>query len=78
VVPPRRARECRQSRHHRHALQDHIWPSAEAKNTFAASTVPGRAGTPKEVAKVVAFLASEDSTFVSGHGLLVDSGYSIS
>jgi NAD(P)-dependent dehydrogenase (short-subunit alcohol dehydrogenase family) len=59
-------------------FQDRIWPSAEAKNTFAASTVPGRAGTPKEVAKVVAFLVSEDSTFVSGHGLLVDGGYSIS
>ena len=58
-------------------FQDRIWPSAEAKNTYAASTVPGRAGTPEEVAKVVAFLASSDSTFVSGHGLLVDAGFSV-
>jgi NAD(P)-dependent dehydrogenase (short-subunit alcohol dehydrogenase family) len=58
-------------------FQDRIWPSAEAKSTFAASTVPGRAGTPEEVAQVVAFLASEDSTFVSGHGLLVDGGFTI-
>jgi NAD(P)-dependent dehydrogenase (short-subunit alcohol dehydrogenase family) len=58
-------------------FQDRIWPSAEAKNTFAASTVPGRAGTPQEVANVVAFLASNDSTFISGHGLLVDAGFSV-
>ena len=58
-------------------FQDRIWPSAEAKDAFAASTVPGRAGSPEEVAKVVAFLASDDATFVSGHGLLVDGGYSI-
>jgi NAD(P)-dependent dehydrogenase (short-subunit alcohol dehydrogenase family) len=48
-----------------------------SENTFAASTVPGRAGTPEEVARVVAFLASDDATFVSGHGLLVDGGYSV-
>jgi NAD(P)-dependent dehydrogenase (short-subunit alcohol dehydrogenase family) len=29
------------------------------------------------MAKVVAFLASDDSTFVSGHGLLADGGYVI-
>ncbi|WPU21930.1 glucose 1-dehydrogenase [Cedecea neteri] len=58
-------------------FQDRIWPSNEAKNDFAASTVPGRAGLPEEVASVVAFLASDDASFVSGHGLLVDAGYSI-
>ncbi|WP_206952171.1 SDR family NAD(P)-dependent oxidoreductase [Trinickia acidisoli] len=58
-------------------FQDRIWPSAEAKNAFAASTVPGRAGSPEEIAAVVAFLASDDASFVSGHGLLIDGGYSI-
>ena len=58
-------------------FQDRIWPDDEAKNTFASSTVPGRAGLASEVASVVAFLASEDASFVSGHGLLVDGGYSV-
>lgn len=57
-------------------FQDRIWPSADAKDAFAASTVPGRAGSAEEVANVVAFLASDDASFVSGHGLLVDGGYS--
>ncbi|MBW4698286.1 MAG: glucose 1-dehydrogenase [Aphanocapsa lilacina HA4352-LM1] len=58
-------------------FQDRIWPSTEAKNSFANATVAGRAGTAEEMAKVVAFLVSEDASFVSGHGLLADGGYSI-
>lgn len=58
-------------------FQDRIWPSAEAKYAFAAATVAGRAGTAEEMASVVAFLASDDASFVSGHGLLADGGYSI-
>ncbi|WP_025856437.1 SDR family NAD(P)-dependent oxidoreductase [Pseudomonas sp. CHM02] len=58
-------------------FQDRIWPSTEAKDAFAASTVPGRAGSSEEIATVVAFLASDDASFVSGHGLLIDGGYSI-
>jgi NAD(P)-dependent dehydrogenase (short-subunit alcohol dehydrogenase family) len=58
-------------------FQDRIWPSTEAKNAFAASTVPARAGSSEEMAAVVAFLASDDASFVSGHGLLADGGYSI-
>lgn len=59
-------------------FQDRIWPSAQAKNEFGAASAPGRMGTPEEVARVVAFLASDDSSFVSGHGLLADGGYVIS
>jgi NAD(P)-dependent dehydrogenase (short-subunit alcohol dehydrogenase family) len=59
-------------------FQDRIWPSAQAKKDFGAASVPGRMGTSEEMAKVVAFLGSDDSSFVSGHGLLADGGYSIS
>jgi NAD(P)-dependent dehydrogenase (short-subunit alcohol dehydrogenase family) len=59
-------------------FQDRIWPSEQAKKDFGAASVPGRMGTSEEMAKVVAFLGSDDSTFVSGHGLLADGGYVIS
>ena len=29
---------------------------------------------PKEVAKLIAFLASEDNTFVNGEGITIDGG----
>jgi len=42
---------------------------------YLASQVPmGRLGTPEEVAKAVAFLASSDSSFITGIELFVDGG----
>jgi acetoacetyl-CoA reductase len=37
----------------------------------------GRMGTPAEIADAVAFLASEQNTYINGHDLVVDGGYSI-
>jgi NAD(P)-dependent dehydrogenase (short-subunit alcohol dehydrogenase family) len=49
--------------------------SAEAKSALAAKHALGRLGTSDEVAALVAFLASDAATFISGSYHLVDGGY---
>ena len=41
-----------------------------------SSAVPlGRFGTPDEIAKALVFLASEDSSYITGTELFVDDGF---
>ena len=41
---------------------------------MAAALPLGRSGTPEDVAQVALWLASDSSSFVTGHSLVVDSG----
>jgi NAD(P)-dependent dehydrogenase (short-subunit alcohol dehydrogenase family) len=46
----------------------------ERKVSFAAAVPMGRMGTPDEVARAAVFLASDDSSYVTGIELFVDGG----
>jgi NAD(P)-dependent dehydrogenase (short-subunit alcohol dehydrogenase family) len=45
-----------------------------AKASFAAATPMGRLGRPEELAAAALFLASDDSSFITGIDLQVDAG----
>jgi len=47
----------------------------QGKDKLKALHPIGRLGTPEEVANVVAFLASDEASFVNGTSVLVDGGY---
>ena len=53
-----------------------ILDDAERAARLAALHPLGRLGTPEEVAKSIAFLASEDAAWITGHALSVDGGLS--
>ncbi|MDH6438906.1 NAD(P)-dependent dehydrogenase (short-subunit alcohol dehydrogenase family) [Streptomyces sp. SAI-144] len=62
------------------AVETALWAEVpqEYKARTVARTPVGRLGAPEDIAAAVAFLASEDASFVTGQNLLVDGGRSIS
>jgi len=51
-------------------------PDPEKMNEITSKIPLGRFGSPTEVAKVVIFLSSEDSSYINGTDILVDGGAS--
>lgn len=53
-------------------------PETEERLKPAVDIAPmKRMGTPEEIANAVLFLSSSDASFVQGHALVVDGGYTI-
>lgn len=44
------------------------------QNMIARETPAGRAGRPEEVARLVAFLLSDDAAYINGEGIAIDGG----
>ena len=56
-------------------MTDPIRESESIQQQVVTQTPLGRFGTPEEVAKVALFLASDESSFVTGAPLIVDGGW---
>jgi NAD(P)-dependent dehydrogenase (short-subunit alcohol dehydrogenase family) len=52
-------------------------PAELAQAYFARQAPLGRMGTPEDVARAALYLASEDSSFMTGQAIILDGGITI-
>ena len=51
-----------------------LWGNQEILDRVLQSTALGRIGEPPEIGRVVAFLASDDASFMTGEVVVIDGG----
>lgn len=56
------------------AMGDQVWPDARSREASIARTAIGRLGTPEDIAYGALYLASDESSFVTGSELVIDGG----
>ncbi|MTH53941.1 SDR family oxidoreductase [Bacillus mangrovi] len=54
-----------------------LYPNEEAYSKAENEHPRGKFGSPEEISKAVYFLASPDSSYINGHNLVIDGGYSL-
>ncbi len=56
------------------AMGDQVWPDADSREETIERTVLKRIGTPEDIANGALFLASDESSFMTGTELVIDGG----
>ena len=56
------------------AMGDQVWPSDETREEVIERTVLKRIGRPEDIANGALFLASDESSFMTGSELVIDGG----
>ena len=56
------------------AMGEQVWPDAETRDEVVNRTPVGRMGVPEDIAYGALFLASDESSFVTGSELVIDGG----
>lgn len=55
-------------------IQSHMLTSNAARDAISQATPVGRIGTPRDIAELALYLASDASSFVSGQAIAIDGG----
>ena len=55
-------------------LTDNVYNTENLRSARAKAVPMNRFGNPEEVANAVVFLASDESSYVTGHSLVIDGG----
>jgi|TARA_B100001013_G_scaffold146824_1_gene86895 NAD(P)-dependent dehydrogenase (short-subunit alcohol dehydrogenase family) len=55
-------------------MGDQVWPDAASKSASVTRTALNRMGTPEDIAYGALYLASDESSFVTGSELVIDGG----
>lgn len=55
-------------------LEKVVWSDPAARNKVLSRTPAGRVGEPHEIAAVAAFLASKESSYITGQTIYADGG----